>query len=142
MLLHATTIAVNQQAVVITGAPGAGKSDLALRMIDAGAVLVSDDQTELSVIDDVLVASPPISIAGMIELRHVGLITMPYIKQVPVALTIDLVGSDYPLERLPDLDLVLWLDHPVRRIRLPSYAASTPCKIRAVLQHGIDNRDE
>ncbi|MBC7135922.1 MAG: serine kinase, partial [Oceanibaculum nanhaiense] len=52
MLLHATTIALDGRAVLLCGPPGSGKSDLALRAIDAGAVLVADDQTALSAEQD------------------------------------------------------------------------------------------
>ena len=59
LLVHGTTVEIAGQAVLIRGPSGSGKSDLALRLIDGGAQLVADDQTELSPRDGRLVASAP-----------------------------------------------------------------------------------
>jgi len=136
MLLHASCIAINHKAVLLLGPSGIGKSDLALRLIDEGAGLVSDDQTLLHLDADgsVLASSPP-SIAGLMEIRHIGLVKMPFIAAVPVALYIELILSDQNLERLPDEDFISLLDRPVPRLKLPSVAASTPAKIRAALTY-------
>jgi HPr kinase/phosphorylase len=133
MLLNATCIAIENKGVLIAGPAGAGKSDLALRLIDTGAKLVADDQTELRIVKGVLIASPPASIKGLFEVRHVGLIRMPYAATAEVTLYIELALLHEKLERLPDRDNMLLLDRPVRRLRLPAFAASTPAKIRAAL---------
>jgi serine kinase of HPr protein (carbohydrate metabolism regulator) len=135
MLIHATCVAINGKAVLLTGPPGSGKSDLALRLIDGGAALVADDQTLLQSRNGVLTASAPASIAGMIELRHVGLIRMEALDSAPVVLTVDLASSSEALERLPEPDVVFLLDQRVQRLRLPAFAASTPAKIRVFLSH-------
>jgi len=137
MLLHATCVAINNSAVLITGAAGVGKSDLALRLMDGGAQLVADDQVELKNEQGKLWASPPATIAGLMEVRHVGLIRVPYIVNVPVQLYVELVPGSDQLERMPEYQQILLLDHPVRRLSLPSFAASTPVKIRAVLTYPI-----
>lgn len=133
MLLHASCVAIKNKAVLISGPPGSGKSDVALRLIDSGAQLVADDQTELRIEGEALLASPPTSIAGLMEVRHIGLLRLPFVTNVPIALYVDLVPESEKLERLPELDSILLLDHPVRRLSLPSFAASTPTKIRAAL---------
>jgi serine kinase of HPr protein (carbohydrate metabolism regulator) len=136
MLLHASCVALANKAVLITGASGAGKSDLALRLIDQGALLIADDQTQLEVDDNGhLNAAAPVSIMGLIEVRHVGLLKLPYVGQTQVRLYIELASPDEALERLPELAPVLLLGHPVRRLRLPAFAASTPAKIRAALAY-------
>jgi HPr kinase/phosphorylase len=135
MLLHASTVAIAGRAVLLVGPPGSGKSDLALRLIDSGALLVADDQTMLQRDKDILTASPPASIAGKIEIRQLGLVEMPYIASVPVALYIDLAGEDEKLDRLPEESQVFLLDYGVRRLRLHAFHASTPAKIRAALQY-------
>lgn len=139
MLLHASCIAINRKAVLLTGSPGTGKSDLALRLVDQGAALVADDQTDLSLENGILVASPPESIEGLLEIRHIGLVQMPWIASVPVALCVGLSPSEEKLERMPKPDTVLLLDRPIRRVRLPAFAASTPAKIRAILTSPSNN---
>jgi len=133
MLLHASCVAIEKKAVLIAGAPGAGKSDLALRLIDAGAMLVSDDQTELKCAGGKLLAAPPASIAGLIEARHVGLLRMPYIEKAEVALYIEVTDATDRLERLPEPDSITLLGVTLRKLKLPAFEASTPAKIRAAV---------
>ncbi len=135
MNLHASSVALEGQAVLLAGASGAGKSDVALRLIDSGATLISDDQTELAVKDGVLVASSPETLAGLIEVRHVGLLRMERAVFVPVSLYVELTPHEQMLERLPMLETIDLLGHSVRRLWLPGFAASTPAKIRAALKY-------
>ncbi|MBN8814816.1 MAG: aldolase [Sphingomonas sp.] len=131
--LHATSVAIGDRAVLIEGASGAGKSDLALRLIDRGAMLVSDDYTLLTRVGDVLIASAPGTIAGKIEVRGLGILPMAYVEKAPVALAIRL--SEAP-ERMP-------LDDQRRSIAgvtLPEVAidarsASAPIKVELALRH-------
>jgi len=97
--VHATCVARGGQAVLLFGPPGSGKSDLALRLIDRGWVLVADDQVELRRDGDRLLAAPPATIAGRIEVRGVGIVARPYRSQVPVVCAFDLAA---PPERLPE----------------------------------------
>jgi hypothetical protein len=97
--IHASCVAIAKQGVLILGDSGAGKSDLALRLIDDGAKLVSDDRTELYVSRGMLHARAPKSIAGLLEVRGVGIVALPFAKNVPLALAIRL-GA--PPKRLPD----------------------------------------
>jgi len=135
MLLHASCVALDDKGLLLTGAPGAGKSDLALRLIDSGAQLVSDDQTFLTYENGVLCASPPATIEGMMEIRHIGLVKMPFVSNIPIAIIVELAGFGEELERLPEPDFVFLLDQRVQRLRLPAFAASTPAKIRAALAY-------
>ena len=70
--VHASTVAADGRAVLITGPSGSGKSDLALRLLDRGFTLVSDDQTIVRRDGDRLLASPPPNIAGKLEIRESG----------------------------------------------------------------------
>lgn len=97
--VHASCIAIDGKAVLISGPSGSGKSDLALRLIDRGFVLVSDDQTLLRKAGDRLVASAPATIAGKLEIRGIGIVEMPTVSDVPVALVIELTSE---IQRLPD----------------------------------------
>ena len=97
--LHASTVALDGRAVMISGPSGSGKSDLALRLLDRGFVLVSDDQTIVRREGDRLIASAPPTIAGKLEIRGVGIVAMDYLKDVPVALLVELTSD---VQRLPD----------------------------------------
>jgi HPr kinase/phosphorylase len=137
MLYHASCVAIGGKAVLITGPSGSGKSDLALRLIDEGAQLVSDDQTILRCEKEILLASPAPTIAGMSEIRQLGLVKMDFVMDVPVALLVELTGADETLDRLPEDTAVFLLDQRVQRLRLRSFYASTPAKIRAALNHAL-----
>jgi len=137
MLLHATCVAIRDQGVLLTGAPGSGKSDVALRLIDAGAELVAEDMTKLVIIDDQLIAGAPSTIGGLMEVRYLGLLRLPYRQSVPVALYVELLAQAENLERLPEPTPFMLLDRPVPSLRLPAYDASTPAKIRAALAYPL-----
>ena len=97
--LHASTVALNGRAVLLGGLSGAGKSDLALQLIDRGFVLVSDDQTIVKKIGGKLIASAPTRIKGKLEIRGIGIVEMPVAEDVPVALYVELTSD---VTRLPD----------------------------------------
>src|SRR5207237_6122820 len=80
--VHASTVALDGRAVLITGPSGSGKSDLALRLLDRGFTLVSDDQTIVRKDGDRLLASAPPTIAGKLEIRGIGIIEMERIDNV------------------------------------------------------------
>lgn len=126
-LLHqASCVAIGSRAVLIEGAPGSGKSSLALALIDRGAMLIGDDGVLLKPVDGRLRASPPPNIAGLMEVRNVGLLTYPTAADVPAALVLRLdpdaprfvdaaevtvlAGARLPLIRL-------WPDSPVLALR-------------------------
>jgi len=78
-------VAIAGRAVLIEGPPGAGKSGLALGLIDRGAVLVGDDGVALERRGETLWAMPPPNIRGLLEARNLGLLTFP-VTEAPVAL--------------------------------------------------------
>lgn len=137
--LHASCVALDGRGVLIAGASGAGKSDLALRLIDSGARLVSDDQTLLREEGGVLIAAPPPQLAGLIELRGIGLVRLPYLEKTPVELFVDLAVPAQGLERLPDPSYVSLCGVAIRRLCLEGKTASAPAAIRAILKYGIEN---
>ena len=97
--IHASTVALDGRAVLISGPSGSGKSDLALRLIDRGFVLVSDDQTIVRRDGDRLLASAPPNIAGKLEVRGVGIVEMESQTDVPIALLVELTSE---IQRFPD----------------------------------------
>lgn len=100
LVMQASAVAINGRALLIEGPPGSGKSSLVLALIDRGAQLIGDDAVTLCRADDCVIAGPPPHIAGMLEVRGVGLIRLPVGQSVPVALILTL-GSDLG-ERLPE----------------------------------------
>lgn len=109
---HASTVAVDGRAVLISGPSGSGKSDLALRLLDRGFTLVSDDQTIVRREGSKLIASAPPNIAGKLEIRGVGIVDMDTVKDVPLALVVQLTSE---IERLPDERR----ERPVLGVKLP-----------------------
>jgi serine kinase of HPr protein (carbohydrate metabolism regulator) len=133
--IHATCVALPEGGVLLRGASGAGKSDLALRLIDGGARLVADDRTELARAGDRLIARAPETIAGLIEARGVGILRLPpdrLAPEVAVVLIVDLVGAA-SVERLPEATREDLLGVSLRRVALAPFEASTPAKIRLAL---------
>lgn len=103
LVFQASAVVIGGRALLIEGAPGSGKSSLALALIDRGAGLIGDDAVTLTADGDRLVASAPPNIAGLLEVRGVGLVRMPLAPPAPVALILSL-GTAAP-ERLPDTPL-------------------------------------
>ena len=124
--LQATCVEVAGRGLLIEGPPGSGKSSLALALIDRGAMLVGDDGVLLETEAGRLLASPAPTIAGKLEIRNVGLITLPTVARVEVALVIRLdrhaprfiERAETCQHRGVVLPLVtLWPDTPVLALR-------------------------
>jgi serine kinase of HPr protein (carbohydrate metabolism regulator) len=110
--IHASTVALDGRAVLISGPSGSGKSDLALRLLDRGFVLVSDDQTIVRRDGDRLLAAAPPNIAGKLEIRGIGIVELEQVNDVPIALLVELTGD---IERLPDDSR----ERPILGVKLP-----------------------
>ena len=131
-LEHATCVWLGTAAVLLRGASGAGKSDLALRLIEAGGVLVADDYVAVTDEAGTLVARPPDRLRGLIEVRGVGLVRMAYRRHAPVKLAIDLVPPG-DVERLPDATRTDIAGVAVPLIRLDPFETSAVVKVRLAL---------
>ena len=93
--IHANCFCFHQHAILLRGDAGSGKSDITLRAIqDAKALLVADDQVNLRIKGNKLFASAPKSLAGLLEIRGLGFLKLPYLEQAEVKLVVDLVASD------------------------------------------------
>lgn len=129
--LHASCVAIDGHAILIEGLSGSGKSDLALRLIDGGAALVSDDYTIATRAGEGLEASAPTTIAGKIEVRGLGIITMDYLEKAPVTL---MISASADVERMPLIDkfrVIAGVKVPV--FILDAHEASAPAKVRIAL---------
>ena len=129
--LHASTVALDGRAVLISGPSGSGKSDLALRLLDRGFTLVSDDQTIVRKDGEKLLASAPPTIHGRLEIRGVGIVEMETVGDVPVALCVELTSD---IQRLPDDSRErLVLDVNIPLISVDAMTASAPSKVALAL---------
>lgn len=134
--VHGTAVVIGGKGVIIRGDSGAGKSDLALRLIDRGAQLLSDDYTRVEACDGHVIARPAPNIAGLIEVRGLGPVEMPHIEEAPVALIVVLASPFGPKpERYPPEGLAVRLcgiDIPL--LHLHGLEASAPIKVELALK--------
>ena len=126
--LEGTCVAIHGAGVLLLGKSGSGKSDLALRLINEGGVLVADDQLLITATSDGLIASVPPSIAGMLEIRGVGIVRQPFLKHISLALAVELVEPQ-SVERYPEPLVYEQLGIPIPLLRLHAFEASAPAKI-------------
>ncbi len=91
--VHGTAISIAGHGVLIIGASGSGKSDLALRLIDRGAIIISDDRVIVEPINGHPVLRTAPNIEGKIEVRGVAIITMPFVTDIELRLVIDLAAA-------------------------------------------------
>jgi HPr kinase/phosphorylase len=107
--IHGTAIALGSHAALIRGAPGSGKSDLALRclavaptaLIPSPVVLVADDRVEISCAGGHVTAAAPATIRGKLEVRGLGIMTVPCISSARLVLVAELTAPER-IERFPD----------------------------------------
>lgn len=130
--LHATSVAIHGRAVLLCGLSGIGKSDLALRLIDRGAVLISDDYTLVKRVDGQLVATAPMTIIGKMEVRGLGVVAMPHVADVPVALLVDLFDKIDRMPLEPLMRTVAGMD--VRVVKIAPLESSAPIKVELALR--------
>lgn len=144
MLVHATCVALRPQgtssgrdwrAVLLRGPSGAGKSDLALRLIEAGGRLVADDQTRLTRSGRSLFATAPAALAGLLEVRGVGIVKLArgqLLSRALLSLLVDLVAADR-IERLPEPAEETLLDVGLPVLTLAPFEVSAVAKLRLAL---------
>ncbi|MCW3848745.1 HPr kinase/phosphatase C-terminal domain-containing protein [Sphingomonas sp. LB-2] len=130
--IHASCVAIGGRAVLIEGRSGEGKSDLALRLIDRGALLVADDQTICQRQSGKLNASPPPTIAGRIEVRGVGIIDMPHVERAPVDLLIVILDAPPRFPEDQRTRRIAGIDVPV--LALAALEPSAPIKVELALK--------
>ncbi len=131
--LHASCVAIDGRAVLIEGRSGEGKSDLALRLIDRGGALVSDDYTICTRSNGALLGDAPANIAGKIEVRGIGVIDMPHQGRVPIALLVTILDTPPRMPEAPKKRRIAGVDIP--EVALAALEPSAPIKVELALKH-------
>ncbi len=132
--MHGTAVAIEgadfpASAVLLRGFSGRGKSDLAVRLIHAGATLICDDQVTCKRRqDDKIMAESVASISGLLEVRGIGLLKYPVAPPTQLRLVVDLVPRE-EVPRLPDRETVDILGVAITTLKLHAFDASTAAKI-------------
>jgi len=132
LLVHATSVAIDNRAVLLRGPSGSGKSDLALRLIDAGNRLIADDQSELWRDGDAVMVRSPATIAGLIEVRGLGILRIGSLPNARLAMIVDLIAPQH-VERLPEPCSETIFGIAIPLVALAPFEASAPAKIRFAL---------
>jgi HPr kinase/phosphorylase len=140
-LVHGTCVALGRRGALLRGSPGSGKSDLALRFLalapegDARALLVADDQVWIAAgAEGALLASPPATLAGKIEVRGLGIVDVPFLAEAELVLVCDLVNaSDVPRMPPQPLEQTEIAGRHVRLLKLAPFEASAPLKLKLAL---------
>ena len=135
-LVHATAVAIGGQAILLMGASGSGKSDLALRMMDRGATLICDDYCDIVDSESGPQIRAKTNITGAIEVRGVGIRKCEYVAQAPLNLVLIL---DKQPERLPSYDESIELaGWSVPCFALSAFESSAPLKAEILLRLTVD----
>ncbi len=131
--IHATCVEVDGLGVLLRAPSGGGKSDLALRLIDSGSLLIADDYTDLRAENDRLIATAPENIHGLIEVRGVGLLEVGAAIRAEVGAVIDLVEPE-SVDRLPEDEKITLLGFSVPLFKLAPFQSSAPAKVRLIVR--------
>jgi serine kinase of HPr protein (carbohydrate metabolism regulator) len=137
LYVHGTCIALGTRAVLLRGPSGAGKSDLAFRLVREDASgetrLVADDQVGLRENSSRLIASAPAALAGLVELRGLGLVPLPSVAEAPLALIADLVARvSVPRIAEARYETILGVSLPV--VSLHAFDGTATAKLRLALE--------
>jgi serine kinase of HPr protein (carbohydrate metabolism regulator) len=128
--IYASAVSFDGHAVLIFGPSGSGKSDLSLRLIvQKNASLIADDRVIVCLENDGLSVSAPDNLAGLIEIRGIGLVSMPSVRQSRVALCIELTDDPKKVERMPEETFTTILGRSVPKMTLYPFEMSAADKV-------------
>jgi len=141
--IHASCVALAGAGVLLRGAPGSGKSDLALRLVDGGGLLVADDLCEIRREGQRLLADLPAAVdpsfRGRIAIRGIGFLILPHAGVTPLSLVADLTPGAVP-GNVDDscLGEVVYLGIALPRIVLDPFQASATARLRLLAKVGAE----
>jgi len=136
MQIHGSCASKGGAGVLLVGPPGSGKSDLVLRLRTHGFELVADDRVDVA--DGI--ARPPPPLAGLLEVRGLGIFRLPHLAETRLALVVDLTALSPPglplaARRLPVPERHAALDLPL--VRIDAAAASAPERVALALEGAL-----
>ena len=134
-LIHSTCIQMDGIGVLLRGPSGSGKSDLALRLVMRGARLVADDYVYVGSDNGMLYATAPDEIRGKLEVRGIGILSMPHSLVCRVAAVVDLDGGD--IDRLPGPAEVSLENVSLPCFRINPFEVSSGEKLLMILRAGF-----
>ena len=139
--IHASAVAIGDLAVLIRGKAGSGKSSLALALIDdpkSGGTLIGDDRVLLTRQPTGVIVRPQPALAGLIEVRGIGIVPIAHREKARLALVVDLL-PEAECPRLPDEEerKTIVLGHETARLAVPVGAIDAPLRIRLALRQWI-----
>lgn len=140
--IHATAVEIDGSGVLLIGGSGAGKSDLALRLIsNKNAVLVADDRVDLKAENGRLVASAPKNIEGLLEVRGVGIVKMPFKPSATIELVVA-AASNEDIQRYPKECFFKNQNVRVPSFLLDLFEPSAPDKIVLKLKGVLESKKQ
>jgi len=131
-LIHSTAISLNGDGILIKGPSGSGKTDLALRLIESGGKLISDDQVIIKRKAKKLFLSSPKELNGLIQLSGIGIVKADYVQNIPLELVVKLQPYKN-LDPFPINKEEIIKDLSIPALNLYSFAVSATAKIKVAL---------
>ena len=129
--IHSTSVVIDDNGVLILGDSGSGKSDLALRLIDNGATLISDDISICRKNSNNIYLYCPPEIRGLLEVREIGIITVPFVERIKLRLVVNLKSINN--ERFPKDNYLKILGIKIPLINIDGKNSSAVAKIKVKL---------
>ena len=129
--IHSTSVVIDDNGVLILGDSGSGKSDLALRLIDNGATLISDDISICRKNSNNIYLYCPAEIKGLLEVREIGIITVPFVERIKLRLVVNLKSNNN--ERFPKDSCFRILGIKIPIINIEGKNSSAVAKIKVKL---------
>ena len=128
---HSTSVVIEDLVILIRGQSGSGKYEIALRLIDSGATLISDELTICKKFGDYLYLCPHSKTKGLLEVREIGIMTVPYIENIKLTLVVELVEEKF--ERIPEMMSCSILGIKFPKIKIFGKSSSAVAKIKIKL---------
>ena len=139
-MIHATAVAINGAGVLLLGQSGSGKSDLALRLIDRGAALISDDSVLVEAGDPIPLLRTAPNIAGLIEIRGVGIVKMPFADSIALHLAVAIVDI---VERVPpEQQSIRIAGSEIRYMLISAFEPSAVIKVEQALRIALEGSSD